>query len=84
MEEFKPMGFIDIAEITVPLGYENRGLRALAGLLLGGRISKVAQLSNWARSDLYQKQIEYAATDAWLSREIYERALAEKQSINNL
>ena len=80
MEKFNPRGFLDLSEITVPLGYENRGLRALAGLLLGGRISKAAQVSNWARADLDRKQIQYAATDAWISREIYIRALAKKRS----
>lgn len=78
MQEFTPGGFVEIAEITAKLGYENRGLRALAGLLLGGRISKAAQVSNWARPELDKKQIRYAATDAWISREIYARAMAER------
>ena len=80
IEEFDPQGFVDISELTVPLGYENRGLRALAGLILGGRVSKASRVSNWARADLDQKQIQYAATDAWISREIYKRALIEKGS----
>lgn len=78
MEDFTPAGFVEIADITVKLGYENRGLRALAALLLDGRISKAAQVSNWARDALDQKQIRYAATDAWISREIYAKAIAEK------
>lgn len=82
MQDFEPSGFVEIANITVKLGYENRGLRALAGLLLGGRISKAAQVSNWARDELDQKQIRYAATDAWISREIYARAMAEQGSGN--
>ena len=77
MEDFTPSGFVEIADITVKLGYENRGLRALAGLLLKGRISKAAQVSNWARPELDNKQVRYAATDAWISREIYRQAVAE-------
>lgn len=77
MEDFTPAGFVEIADMTVKLGYENRGLRALAALLLNGRISKAAQVSNWARDTLDQKQVRYAATDAWISREIYVKALAE-------
>ncbi|MGZ0653967.1 3'-5' exonuclease [Coraliomargarita sp. W4R72] len=80
MEEFIPGGFVEIADITLKLGYENRGLRALAGLLLNGRISKAAQVSNWARVDLDNKQIRYAATDAWISREIYRRAIDERDA----
>ncbi len=78
MEDFQPDGFVEVADITVKLGYENRGLRALAGLLLHGRISKAAQVSNWARPELDAKQIRYAATDAWISREIYRIAIAER------
>jgi ribonuclease D len=78
MEDFRPAGFIEIADITLKLGYENRGLRALAGLILGGRISKAAQVSNWARSELDSKQIRYAATDAWISRDLYVKAIAER------
>ena len=80
MEDFTPGGFVEIADITLKLGYENRGLRALAGLLLQGRISKAAQVSNWARPELDNKQVRYAATDAWISREIYRKAMAERDS----
>ena len=80
MEDFTPSGFVEIADITVKLGYENRGLRALAGLLLKGRISKAAQVSNWARPELDNKQVRYAATDAWISREIYRQAVAERDN----
>ena len=78
IEDFTPNGFVEIADITVKLGYENRGLRALAGLLMQGRISKAAQVTNWARPKLDNKQVRYAATDAWISREIYRRAAAER------
>ena len=80
MEDFTPNGFVEIADITVKLGYENRGLRALAGLLLEGRISKAAQVTNWARPKLDNKQVRYAATDAWISREIYRQAVAERDN----
>ena len=80
MDDFTPGGFVEIADITLKLGYENRGLRALAGLLLNGRISKAAQVSNWARAELDDKQIRYAATDAWISREIYRTAILERDA----
>ena len=44
------------------------------------RISKAAQVSNWARPKLDNKQVRYAATDAWISREIYRQAVAERDS----
>jgi ribonuclease D len=79
-ESFNPGGFLEIGELTKKLGYLNSGLRSLAALLLDGRISKAAQVSNWARNELSSKQITYAATDAWISREIYLRALQEMES----
>jgi ribonuclease D len=78
---FEPSGFVEVTDITRKLGYQNHGLRALAGLLLKGRISKAAQVSNWERADLSQKQILYAATDAWISRELYCRAVAERDAL---
>ncbi len=80
VEDFTPAGFAEITELTVKLGYENRGLRPLAALLMGGRISKAAQVSNWARAELDDKQVRYAATDAWISRELYLLAKAEMES----
>lgn len=71
LHAFKPGGFIEIADLTQQAGILNTGLRSLAGLLLGFRISKRAQVSNWAKSDLSEAQIQYAATDAWVSRELY-------------
>lgn len=82
MEEFEPAGFVEVADLTQKLGYSNRGLRPLAALLLGGRISKAAQVSNWAKQELDDKQIRYAATDAWISRDIYVKA-CEEQSPSN-
>ena len=62
---------MEIADLSQKAGILNTGLRSLAGLLLHIRISKRAQVSNWARDDLSEAQIQYAATDAWVSRELY-------------
>lgn len=79
--DFEAQGFFEISEFTTQIGYENRGLRALAALLLNGRISKAAQVSNWAREKLDSKQIKYAATDAWISRQIYIEAKKEAAAV---
>jgi len=71
LEKFDPQGFVEISKFTTPLGIINTGLRALCGIFLGIRISKRAQISNWARRNLQPNQITYAATDAWVSRELY-------------
>ncbi len=68
---FEPAGFLDLAEVTTKLGIRNNGLRGLCAIVLGFRISKGAQRSNWARETLAPAQLQYAATDAWAGREIY-------------
>lgn len=71
MESFNEAGFMEISRITDRLVISNKGLRGLAGYLLGVRISKNMQLSNWGQKELTRAQVVYAATDAWISREIY-------------
>lgn len=70
---FAPGGFVELSDSTQKAGVVNTGLRSLAGILLGIRISKGAQVSNWSRKELSTSQIRYAATDAWVSRLIHEK-----------
>lgn len=72
-QDFRPAGFVELADITHKLEIVNTGLRSLAAIFLGVRISKGAQVSNWSRDHLSDAQTVYAATDAWISREIYMR-----------
>ena len=68
---FEPGGFIDLGEIARSKGLPHHGLRGLAAFLLNFRISKSSRTSNWSANQLTKKQIRYAATDAWLGRELY-------------
>ena len=68
---FTAAGFVEVADLARKLGITQTGLRSLAGLILGYRVSKREQRSNWARAQLTPSQITYAATDAWVSRELY-------------
>lgn len=71
LHQFKPAAFAEVGDLAKKLGYTQTGLRTLAGLVLGFRVSKREQRSNWARSQLTPAQITYAATDAWVSRALY-------------
>ena len=71
LHEFIPAGINDLGDTARRLGLETHGLRSLAANLLGVRISKAARCSNWAGKKLHHQQIVYAATDAWIGRELY-------------
>lgn len=73
LASFEPAGFVDVGELARQAGYPNHGLRGLATMLLGFRVSKHSQTSNWANEVLTRAQIEYAATDAWVGRELYQK-----------
>ena len=70
---FEGGGFVDLGDWAKQAGCMNHGLRGLAALLLGFRVSKKSQTSNWSQKTLTRAQIEYAATDAWVGRELYKK-----------
>jgi len=80
MVSFKPAGFVELADMSSKLGIKNAGVRGLAAFLFGFRISKRAKISRWDAPELTKEQIAYAATDAWICREIY-FALTEKSGM---
>lgn len=71
--DFAPSGHVDLGKVATLNGLPNHGLRTLAASLFGWRISKGPQCSNWNLQQLSARQIQYAATDAWISREIFIR-----------
>ena len=71
LSPFKAAGFRDLGDLARKAGIMNHGLRGLAAVFLGVRISKGAQTSNWAKDVLTPQQIQYAATDAWVGRRLY-------------
>ncbi len=73
LQPFEASGFADLAQVARRQGIRNHGLRGLAAMVCGIRISKTARTTNWANPDLTSQQIQYAATDAWIGREIYLR-----------
>jgi len=68
---FTDKSVVDLNLLAPKLGFESIGAKKLSALVLGIRISKRQQVSNWELEKLSQAQIDYAATDAWICREIY-------------
>lgn len=71
--EFEERAVVDLGTVAKRHGLKQTGVRNLAGIFLGTRIPKGAKTTNWAASRLTAKQIAYAATDAWVCRELYLR-----------
>ena len=68
---FTEKNMLDLGGVARRSGFEQTGVRNLAGILLGIRVPKGAKTSNWAAPHLTAAQMTYAATDAWACRELY-------------
>ena len=68
---FKSGRFIDLQDMVRELGIEDQSLVKIYANLFGERISKAERLSNWERRELTERQMEYAAIDAWACVRIY-------------
>ena len=71
--EFDESAVLDLGKVAKRHGMKQTGVRNLAGIFLGARIPKGAKTTNWAARRLTPHQIAYAATDAWVCRELYLR-----------
>ena len=68
---FSAHDFIDLQKIVWEWGIKDKSVKKMTAIILGFRISKNQQLSNWEADELTQAQRLYAATDAWVCREMY-------------
>lgn len=74
---FQPGGFVDLSEIADNKGIVQVGARALVARYLRHRLIKSSQRSNWAAPRLTERQVRYAATDAWICLKLYPLLLAD-------
>lgn len=73
---FKGAAFVDLQKIAWEWGIRDKSVKKLAANILGIRISKAQQLSNWEADVLNDAQQMYAATDAWVCLEMYNKLMA--------
>lgn len=71
LNDFKADGFVDLQKIVADYGIRDKSVKKMTAIILGFRISKTQQLSNWEAEELSESQCKYAATDAWVCREMY-------------
>lgn len=80
--DFTPAAFVDLQRMVGDYGIRDKSVKKMTAIILGFRISKTQQLSNWEAEELSESQVKYAATDAWVCREMYIRLLkSEKQRV---
>jgi len=73
VKKFLPNGFIDLQSFVKDFGIESSGLKKLAAIVLGFRISKRQQVTDWEAEQLTEAQQLYAATDAWVCYQIFKK-----------
>jgi ribonuclease D len=76
-DSFYPQSFFDLNDELKKVGFHNVGVRNLCGMVLKIHISKAEQVSNWEADKLTERQLRYAATDAWACLEIFQKLKAE-------
>jgi len=78
--KFEGRSFIDLQKIGWEWGIKDKSVKKMAANILGMRISKAQQLSNWEAETLSDAQKSYAATDAWVCLAMYEKLLASPKN----
>lgn len=72
LAQFHPAGYVELQDYVKPFGIADLSLQKLYANIMGGRISKGQQLTNWEADVLTEAQQGYAATDAWACILLYE------------
>jgi len=75
VRKFTPDGFIDLQTLVKDFGIQSSGLKKLTAIVLGFRISKRQQVTDWEAEQLTEAQQIYAATDAWVCHQIYKKLI---------
>lgn len=81
-DQFRPFQHNNVTDLNIlckQLDFKNIGARNLSAMVLGFRISKRQQTSNWEAAQLSEAQLRYAATDAWVARQIFLKLYYSKE-----
>ncbi|MBO4612802.1 MAG: 3'-5' exonuclease domain-containing protein 2 [Bacteroidaceae bacterium] len=82
LRDFKMGEFIELQTYVRQFGIEDASLQKLYANVLGQKISKAQQLSNWEADVLKEPQKQYAATDAWACIRLYSELEQLKENGN--
>lgn len=70
-----PQRFIDLQSFAYRYGVREKSIRKMTAIVLGRKVSKAQQCSNWEADPLSEAQQLYAATDAWICVLLYKKLL---------
>lgn len=76
---FEENGYVDLQKEVWQWGIKDKSVKKMAAIILGVKISKTQQLSNWEAKTLSDAQCKYAATDAWVCREMWLKLQSSKK-----
>ena len=79
-KNFDAAGFEDLQKMVWEYGIKDKSVKKMSAIILGVRISKTQQLSNWEAEILSEQQRLYAATDAWICREMYNKLMKSEKN----
>lgn len=78
MRHFRAGGFVELQKEVEAFGIEDKSLKKMAAIILGVSVSKAQRLSNWEAKEYTSAQMRYAATDAWICLEMYNKLQKSK------
>lgn len=70
---FTPTNFVELQDVAKKKGLQNFGLKGMTAEVLGAQLSKGPKLTNWQAKDLTDQQLKYAATDAWIGLQLFNK-----------
>lgn len=73
---FTPQKFVELQHLAKAKGLLNFGLKGMAEEVLQATISKGPKTTNWEAHELTDRQILYAATDAWIGLKLYQKLMS--------
>lgn len=68
---FTPGSFVDLQDMVGEYGIVDKSIKKLTAIVLGKKVSKSQQITNWEAYPLSEAQTLYAATDAYVCLKMY-------------
>ncbi len=82
--KIEPKNFSDLSIMAKSKGLKKSNARSLVARFLNKKLLKSSQITNWAKKTLTDKQIQYAAVDAWSMIPLYLELINDKTNYLDL